>query len=67
MEHLFDLGGDLPGDYLVVSVASDEFFTLFSAQMAHIWTTTQNFTGAGNFETFHDNFSGLLFGFGHRL
>jgi hypothetical protein len=67
MKHLLNLGGDLAGDYLVVSVSTNEFLTLFPTQVAHVRATTQDFTGTGNLEAFHDNFSGLLFGFGHRF
>ncbi|KKT66720.1 MAG: hypothetical protein UW58_C0004G0069 [Candidatus Collierbacteria bacterium GW2011_GWC2_44_30] len=48
-----------------MSVSADKLFALLAAEMAHIWTTTENFAGAGNFESFHDDFSRLLLLFCH--
>jgi len=50
-----------------MTIAADEFFALFAAKMTHIRAATQDFTGTGDLESFHDDFSGLLFSFGHRF
>jgi len=67
MKHLLDFGSELTTNYLVMTIAADEFFALFAAKMTHIRAATQDFTGTGDLESFHDDFSGLLFSFGHRF
>lgn len=65
MKHLLNFSRDSAGDFLVVSVTSDEFFAFFATKVTHVWAATQDLTGTGNFEAFHDNFSGLLLYFFH--
>ena len=61
MKHLLNLGGDFAGNFLVVSVSTYEFLTLFSTQVTHIRTTTQYLTGSGNLEAFLDTLVCLQF------
>ena len=65
MKHGLNFGRDLAGYLLVVTVAADHLFTLFPAEMTHIWTAAENLTRPGNLESFHDDLSRLLLLFGH--
>lgn len=63
MKHRLNFGGDFTCYFLIVSIAANELLALFSAKVTHVWTAAEDFTGAGNLEPLHDNFSGLLFEF----
>jgi len=67
MEHLFNFGSNSAGDLYIVPISTDKLFAFFATKMSHVRTTTKHFTGAGNFEPLHDNFSSLLFEFGHFI